>query len=61
MKYTLGGQIRTNPYHVPIIRAQFARALPQLVPEVQEEVVDAFNEFIPLTSGENILPFTILY
>jgi hypothetical protein len=60
IKYTLGGHIRTNRYHIPILRAQFTRALPQLVPEVQEEVVDAFNEFIPLTSGENVLPFTVL-
>ena len=40
-----------NPYHVPIIRAHLTKALPQLMRDVHEEVVDAFNEFIPLTSG----------
>ena len=41
-----------NPYTVPIFRAQLTRALPQLVPDVHEEIVDAFNEFIPLTDGK---------
>ncbi|KIM39577.1 hypothetical protein M413DRAFT_447055 [Hebeloma cylindrosporum] len=50
IEYTLGGHVKTNPYHIPIIRAQLTRALPQLVPEVHEEVVDAFNDFIPPTS-----------
>ncbi|KIM39012.1 hypothetical protein M413DRAFT_12344 [Hebeloma cylindrosporum] len=49
-EYTVGGQINMNPYHVPIIRAQLTKALPQLMRDVHEEVVDAFNEFIPLTS-----------
>ncbi|KIM38977.1 hypothetical protein M413DRAFT_447338 [Hebeloma cylindrosporum] len=50
LEYTLGKHISLNTYHVPLIRAQLTRALPQLVPLVHEEVVDAFNEFIPLTS-----------
>ncbi|KIM38724.1 hypothetical protein M413DRAFT_447671 [Hebeloma cylindrosporum] len=49
-EYTLGAQFTKNPYHAPIIRAKLTRALPQLMPEIHEEVVDAFNEFIPLTS-----------
>ena len=52
LEYTLGGHIMTNPYHIPIVRVRLTRALPQLVPDIQEEVVDAFNEFIPLTSGK---------
>ena len=50
--FTLGEHMRTNPYHIPILRSQLTRALPQLVPEIHEEIVDAFNEFIPLTSGK---------
>ncbi|KAF8153783.1 cytochrome P450 [Crassisporium funariophilum] len=48
-EYTLGVNISQNPYHIPIIRAQLTRALPRLVPEVREEIVDAFNDFIPVT------------
>jgi len=50
--YTLGEQISKNPYHIPILRRQLTGALPQLVPDLHEEVVDAINEFIPLTGGE---------
>jgi len=50
VQYTFGEHISKNPYHIPIIRAQLTRALPQLVPEVHEEVIDAFNDFIPLTN-----------
>jgi len=52
LDYTLGAQFSKNPYHVPIIRTQFTRAIPHFVPELHEEVTAAFNEFIPLTSGE---------
>jgi len=47
--YTLGVNIRENTYHVPIVRLQLTQALPVLVPEVYDEVVMAFNEFIPIT------------
>ncbi|CAA7264106.1 unnamed protein product [Cyclocybe aegerita] len=49
--YSLGRHIVTNPYHLPIVRTQLTRALPQLVPAVHEEVVDAFDDFIPATDG----------
>jgi len=52
VKFTLGEQITKNPYHTLIIQKQLSRAIPQLVPEIYEEVADAFNEFIPLTAGE---------
>ncbi|KAF8159223.1 cytochrome P450 [Crassisporium funariophilum] len=45
--YTLGANIRTNPYHLPILRAQLNRNLSRLVPEVHDEVANAFNDFIP--------------
>jgi hypothetical protein len=52
MEYTIGRHIINNAYHIPLIRTQLTRVLPQLVPEVHEEVVDAFNEFIPPTGGK---------
>ena len=50
--YTLGQNIRENPYHIPIVRLQLTKALPLLVPEVYDEVVMACNEFIPITEGK---------
>ena len=49
--YTLGRNIRENPYHIPIVRLRLTQALPLLVPEVYDEVVMACNEFIPITEG----------
>lgn len=50
--YTLGRNLRENPYHVPILRSQLTKALPLLVPEVHDEIVAACNEFIPITEGK---------
>ncbi|KAF8965810.1 cytochrome P450 [Flammula alnicola] len=47
-EYTIGQNIITDPYHVPIIRSELTKALPQLVPMMHEEVVEALNEYIPL-------------
>jgi hypothetical protein len=52
VEYTLGDRVSKNPYHIPIIRAQLTRALPQLVPEVQDELQEAFKEYLPPTDGE---------
>lgn len=51
--YTIGPHIGDNPYHVHIVRNQLKRALPNLTPEVYEEMVDAFSELIPVTEGNN--------
>ena len=52
--YTLGRNIRENPYHLQIVRLQFTQALPLLVSEVYDEVVMACNEFIPITEGKHL-------
>ncbi|KAF9528911.1 cytochrome P450 [Crepidotus variabilis] len=49
LAYTLGHHINENPYHVPIIRTQLTRSLPLLVPEIHDELVQAFKHYIPLT------------
>ncbi|KAJ3504346.1 hypothetical protein NLJ89_g7978 [Agrocybe chaxingu] len=48
-EFTLGEHLSRNPYHVPIIRVQLTKALPQLLPDVHEEVVHAFQELMPVT------------
>ena len=52
--YTLGANIRENPYHIAIVRSQLTQALPLLVPEVYDEIVMACNEFIPITEGKRL-------
>ena len=41
--FTLGSNVTTVPYHIPIIRSQLTRNLRALVLVVYEEVVGAFN------------------
>lgn len=48
-EYTIGEHIK-DPYHLYVIRKQLTKALPQLVPEMHAEIVDAFNELIPLSN-----------
>ena len=51
-QYTLGANMRTNPYHMHVIQSTFTRTLPILIPEVHDEVVHVFNDFIPATEGK---------
>lgn len=53
--YTLGPEITDNPYHVPAIKAQLNRALPKLLPEIHDEMKDAFRDYIPATNGTCII------
>ena len=53
VNYTLGENVSKNPDHIPIVRAQLTRALPELVPEVIDEIQEAFVEVIPPTEGEH--------
>ncbi|KAF8997910.1 cytochrome P450 [Cyathus striatus] len=47
--YTMGPEITTNPYHIPIVRSQLTRNLGRIFPELQEEIVDACKDFLPPT------------
>jgi hypothetical protein len=42
----------SDPYHVPVIRNHLTKNLGVLFPHIRDEVVQAFHENIPLTSGE---------
>ena len=52
VEYTVGEEMKENPYHIKILRTRLKHALPLLVPEVYDEVDNAFNELIPRTGGE---------
>ena len=51
MSWTLGPTIKTDPYHVPLVRTLLTRNLNELFPTLHNEVVDAFNEVIPQGHG----------
>ncbi|TFK56599.1 cytochrome P450 [Heliocybe sulcata] len=46
IEYTLGPNVHTNEYHIPIVRSQLTRSLTSIFPEVKDEVFTALNEII---------------
>ncbi|KAF9237109.1 cytochrome P450 [Melanogaster broomeanus] len=51
-EYTLGHDIHHDPYHIPIIRSQLTRNLGILYPEINDELVTAFEETLDLKGDE---------
>jgi hypothetical protein len=49
----MGESIDLDPYHVPVIRGTMTRSLPVVFPEIREEVMNAFKEFVP-TNGHGV-------
>ncbi|KAF8991421.1 cytochrome P450 [Cyathus striatus] len=45
--FTIGAEILSNPYHIPLIRTQLTRSLGDLFPEIYEEVVVGCSDLIP--------------
>lgn len=52
--YTLGPNVASNLYHVPIVRSQLTRALPVLFPELRDEIVCAFGDAVGMPEGRCI-------
>jgi len=46
-EFTLGPNVSTVPYHVPIVRSQLTRNLSTLFPAVYAEVMDALDQQVP--------------
>ncbi|KAF8590870.1 cytochrome P450, partial [Ramaria rubella] len=46
---TLGSNIATNTYHIPIVRGQLTRNLGNFVSSIREEILLAFDDTIPIT------------
>ncbi|KAF8993229.1 cytochrome P450 [Cyathus striatus] len=47
--YTVGSEVVTNPYHLPLIRVQLTKNLDNIFPELLEEVIDSLNDLLPPT------------
>ncbi|KAF9237107.1 cytochrome P450 [Melanogaster broomeanus] len=52
MEYMAGQDVHHNSYHVPIIRSQLTRNLGILYPEINDELVTAFEETLDLKGDE---------
>ncbi|KAG6825307.1 hypothetical protein H0H92_004102, partial [Tricholoma furcatifolium] len=46
--FTLGQSIADDPYHIPLVRTSLTRNLPNFFPALHEEVIEAFNTYIPV-------------
>lgn len=57
--YTLSPAVHMNAYHIPIVRSQLTRALPTLFPDLRDEIVCAFRDEIPESSGESVPVFLL--
>ena len=53
-KYTLGKEIAADPYHTHVLSAQLTRNLHVMFPDIHDEVVSAFQDFIPSTSEDGM-------
>ncbi|KAJ3488343.1 hypothetical protein NLI96_g2934 [Meripilus lineatus] len=47
-RYTFGGEINRDPYHVDIIRSQLTRRIANFFPAIHNEIIAAFGDMIPL-------------
>ncbi|EGN97958.1 hypothetical protein SERLA73DRAFT_182766 [Serpula lacrymans var. lacrymans S7.3] len=52
VEYTFGLEAQRNPYHIPVIRTQLTRNMPALFADMQDEIVHACNDIIPLDGNE---------
>jgi len=49
--YTLGYTGIPNNYHMAVIRTKLTRNLGVIFPDLRDEIVDAFTQFIPLSDN----------
>ncbi|EED82919.1 predicted protein [Postia placenta Mad-698-R] len=54
--YTLGPNVASNLYHVPIVRSQLTRALPVQFPELRDEIVCAFGDAVGMPEEWKAVP-----
>jgi hypothetical protein len=50
-QFILKSQLKQNNIQIQIIKKRLAKEIPALVADVYEEVVEAFNQYIPVKDG----------
>lgn len=53
--YTLGPEIRLEPYHIPVVRTSLTRNIATRFAETKGEINTAFSDYIPATDTKGIL------
>ena len=53
--YTLGPEIRLEPYHVPVVRTSLTRNIAIRFAEIKDEITAAFDDYILVTDTKGIL------
>ncbi|KAG6915977.1 hypothetical protein DXG01_009029 [Tephrocybe rancida] len=53
MLYTMGPEIRYDFYHVNVVKTSLTRSLVNRFPDVQDEIVAAFKDYMPATDGRD--------
>ena len=50
-KYTLGKEIKENPYHIAIIQTTLTRNLARLFPDIADEMQISFRDILGVDLG----------
>lgn len=50
-QYTFQKSVAYNQYHALVVKAELTRHIPQLMPDIVEELEEAISDQIPLTDG----------
>jgi hypothetical protein len=51
IRYTFDESITLNQYHVPIVRTELTRHIPEMMSEIMDELGSALDDEIPPTNG----------
>jgi len=52
--YTLGPEIRLEPYHVPVVRTSLTRNIAARFAEIEDEITASFGDYISVTGVKGI-------
>jgi len=54
IRYTFDESITLNQYHIPIVRMELTRHIPELIFEIMDELGPALDDEIPPTNGTQL-------
>jgi hypothetical protein len=60
MRYTFGDELVYDPYHVPVIRTTLNRNLGVCFPDIQDEIVHAFDDILALKGNGRLRVFAAM-
>lgn len=51
LRYLFGYEMDIDPFHIHIVKTQFTRSLGLMFPAIHEEMLAAFEEYLPVRDG----------